>query len=179
MDVILFLSIPIGMYLIFYGVWLAAPEDTDYYKMQTGRIAVLLHVILLYVWTYHLGNDIFDVAAKSSKATNQAYQLRNVIFTVVLVAWLIYRLYMLFAMTYVWNGHGDFAREFFNAIDMGFLAVCFLMYMLNANSISKDAARIIKPRMRLIYFLAMLVYPIGVFYLQPKFNKIKTRKKDR
>ena len=176
MDILIFIFIPIPIYLVFKAFELYNPEDLAIYDLQVFRLCVLLHFISLFIWMYELGKSLLNVSSKTSKKTSLAFEVRNLIFIGILSVLLIYRLYMMFTQVWMVNGDGEYTYTFFRNMDLLVLGICLGFHLWNANQLSKVIAKIIRPRMRMVYLLALFFYPVGIFYIQPKMNKIRTRK---
>jgi hypothetical protein len=123
-----------------------------------------------------LGKSLLNVSSKTSKKGSLAFEVRNLIFIGLLSVLFIYRTYLMFTQVWAVNGGGEFTYTFFRNMDLLVLAICLAFHFWNANQLSKVIAKIIRPRMRIVYLLALFLYPAGIFYIQPKMNKIRTRK---
>ena len=145
---------------------------TEFYP-QFNKIFIILHFFLLFIWEYYLGKSLINISSKSSKDKNSRFEVRNLLTIVATAITIIYFVYKLFFDTYTVNTeYNKLYEKLFTVV----LIACVITHSININHVSYLMARIIKPRLRLVYFIALFFWPLGVWYAQPKLSKIKTRK---
>lgn len=173
-----FLILPLPIYIIVFlwDIYLDTDETMDQYMMQFGRLMVLVHIMLVLIWHFHLGKSLMNISSKTSKKVSLNYEIRNIVSIIALGILFIYRFYKMFTEVWTVNGEGEYSYTFFRNMDLLVLLFAFILFLININQQAHLISRIIRPRMRLVYFMALLFYPFGIFYIQPKLNRVKTKK---
>ncbi len=177
MKIFLYFLIPLSMYAVSAILYYVDVSRFNKYNIIFVHIMVTFTLLLMTLWHFHLGRAIQDLTSKITKEQTFFYIVRNMILVGVLAVVNIWQAAYTIINPFVLRGEEvGFTSNFFYIALWGLTGLCFINFAINASGMADILARIIKPKMRNVYFFMLLFFPIGLWYIQPKLSRIKTKK---